>query len=102
MFISFLRLLIQEAEAIYTHHQKTVIVDVDAGHHMRKIVAFVGGLDLCKGRYDTPGHSLYTTLKTVHSDDFHNPNFTVIIYLMRRFPLLIFTRKISKCLLLRL
>ncbi|CAM8909552.1 unnamed protein product [Rhodiola kirilowii] len=65
-----------EAEAIYTHHQKTVIVDVDAGDHMRKIVAFVGGLDLCKGRYDTPGHSLYRTLKTVHSDDFHNPNFT--------------------------
>ncbi|CAM8997174.1 unnamed protein product [Rhodiola kirilowii] len=65
-----------EAEAIYTHHQKTVIVDVDAGDRKRKIVAFVGGLDLCKGRYDTPGHSIYRTLKTVHSDDFHNPNFT--------------------------
>ncbi|GAB2224584.1 hypothetical protein Droror1_Dr00005346 [Drosera rotundifolia] len=66
----------QEAEAIYTHHQKTVIVDADAGHHNRKIVAFVGGLDLCKGRYDTPRHPIFRTLETLHKDDYHNPNFT--------------------------
>ncbi|MED6131309.1 Phospholipase D beta 1 [Stylosanthes scabra] len=65
----------QEAGTIYTHHQKTVIVDADAGHHKRKIVAFIGGLDLCVGRYDTPEHSLFRTLKTTHKDDFHNPNF---------------------------
>ncbi|KAH9602851.1 hypothetical protein KSS87_017875 [Heliosperma pusillum] len=41
----------QEAGAIYTHHQKTVIVDADAGHYKRKIIAFLGGLDLCGGRY---------------------------------------------------
>ncbi|KMT12174.1 hypothetical protein BVRB_5g101220 [Beta vulgaris subsp. vulgaris] len=66
----------QEAGAIYTHHQKTIIVDADAGHNRRKIVAFVGGLDLCSGRYDTPGHTLFRTLQTVHKDDFHQPNFT--------------------------
>lgn len=66
----------QETETIYTHHQKTVIVDTDAGHFRRKITAFVGGLDLCKGRYDTPQHPLFRTLQTVHKDDFRNPNFT--------------------------
>lgn len=66
----------QEVGTIYTHHQKTVIVDADAGNYKRKIIAFVGGLDLCNGRYDTPEHSLFRTLKTVHKEDFRNPNFT--------------------------
>ncbi|KAL9663347.1 hypothetical protein QQ045_018732 [Rhodiola kirilowii] len=65
----------QEVGVIYTHHQKNVIVDADAGHNKRKITAFVGGLDLTKGRYDTPGHPLFKTLQTVHKDDYHNPNF---------------------------
>ncbi|KAK2976790.1 hypothetical protein RJ640_027186, partial [Escallonia rubra] len=52
---------IHEAGKIYTHHQKTVIVDADDGHGKRKIIAFVGGLDLAKGRYDTPKHPLFTT-----------------------------------------
>ncbi|KAH7848168.1 hypothetical protein Vadar_034588 [Vaccinium darrowii] len=64
-----------EAEKIYTHHQKTVIVDADAGQDKRKIIAFVGGLDLCKGRYDTPNHSIFSTLQTVHEDDYYNPSF---------------------------
>ncbi|KAL6536501.1 Phospholipase D beta 1 [Orobanche gracilis] len=66
----------QETGTIYTHHQKSVIVDADAGDYRRKIVAFVGGLDLCMGRYDTPNHQIFSTLETVHKDDFHNPNFT--------------------------
>ncbi|GAU41270.1 hypothetical protein TSUD_349090 [Trifolium subterraneum] len=66
----------QEVGTIYTHHQKTVIVDADAGNNRRKIVAFVGGLDLCDGRYDTPQHPLFRTLKTLHKDDYHNPTFT--------------------------
>ncbi|KAK7292571.1 hypothetical protein RJT34_15422 [Clitoria ternatea] len=66
----------KEVETIYTHHQKTVIVDADAGDNKRKIVAFVGGLDLCDGRYDTPQHPLLRTLKTLHKDDYHNPTFT--------------------------
>lgn len=54
-----------------------MIVDADAGHNKRKIIAFVGGLDLCDGRYDTPRHPIFRTLQTVHKDDFHNPTFTV-------------------------
>ncbi|XP_020572394.1 phospholipase D beta 1-like [Phalaenopsis equestris] len=66
----------QETGVIFTHHQKTVIVDADAGHNKRKIIAFVGGLDLCGGRYDNPKHPLFRTLQTLHKDDYHNPNFT--------------------------
>ncbi|XP_012835490.1 PREDICTED: phospholipase D gamma 1-like [Erythranthe guttata] len=69
----------QETGTIYTHHQKSVIVDVAAGDYGRSIVAFVGGLDLCKGRYDTPHHPIFSTLETVHKDDYHNPNFMVLI-----------------------
>ncbi|CAI0414134.1 unnamed protein product [Linum tenue] len=65
----------QEVGTIYTHHQKTVIIDADAGQNRRKIVAFVGGLDLCNGRYDTQDHSLFRTSHTIHKDDFHNPTF---------------------------
>ncbi|GAV76679.1 C2 domain-containing protein/PLDc domain-containing protein/PLD_C domain-containing protein [Cephalotus follicularis] len=65
-----------EVGTIYTHHQKTVIVDADAGNNRRKIIAFVGGLDLCDGRYDTPQHPLFRTLQTVHKDDYHNPTYT--------------------------
>ncbi|XP_076908436.1 uncharacterized protein LOC143565326 [Bidens hawaiensis] len=66
----------QKKAAIFTHHQKTVIVDTDAGYGRRRIQAFVGGLDLCDGRYDTPQHPLFRTSQTVHADDFHNPNFS--------------------------
>nr|DAD31926.1 TPA_asm: hypothetical protein HUJ06_010777 [Nelumbo nucifera] len=65
----------QEAAAIYTHHQKILIVDSDAGNNKRKIIAFIGGLDLTEGRYDTPSHPLFGTQQTVHSGDFLNPNF---------------------------
>ncbi|XVF52793.1 hypothetical protein PTKIN_Ptkin05aG0047100 [Pterospermum kingtungense] len=64
-----------ESRTIYTHHQKSVIVDADAGNDKRKITAFVGGLDLTKGRYDTQEHPLFRTLQTVHKDDFANPSF---------------------------
>ena len=67
----------QETGTIFTHHQKTVILDADAGNHKRKIVAFVGGLDLCGGRYDTPRHTLFRTLQTFHKEDYYNPNFAV-------------------------
>lgn len=70
----------QEVGTIYTHHQKTVVVDADAGNNRRKIIAFVGGLDLCDGRYDTPQHPIFRTLQTVHKDDYHNPTYTVISY----------------------
>ncbi|XP_059641654.1 phospholipase D gamma 1-like [Cornus florida] len=65
----------QELGKIYSHHQKTVIVDADAGHGKRKIIAFLGGLDLAMGRYDTPKHPILSTLQTVHKDDYHNLTF---------------------------
>ncbi|KAL5210828.1 hypothetical protein ABZP36_006451 [Zizania latifolia] len=68
----------QETGTIFTHHQKTVIVDADAGDNKRKIVAFVGGLDLCGGRYDTPRHPLFRSLQTLHKEDYYNPNFALV------------------------
>ncbi|KAM7276661.1 hypothetical protein ACFE04_018527 [Oxalis oulophora] len=62
---------------IFTHHQKTVIVDCVhlEGSGKRTIVTFLGGIDLCKGRYDTQDHSLFSSLETIHKHDFHQPNF---------------------------
>ncbi|CAN0881588.1 Phospholipase D alpha 4 [Linum grandiflorum] len=42
---------------LFTHHQKTLTVDVD-----REIMSFIGGLDFCDGRFDTDQHSLFQTL----------------------------------------
>mmetsp|Transcript_40049 Transcript_40049/g.63321 ORF Transcript_40049/g.63321 Transcript_40049/m.63321 type:complete len:831 (-) Transcript_40049:151-2643(-) len=39
----------------------------------RRIVAFMGGLDLCDGRWDDQNHSLFRTLQHEHKEDFHNP-----------------------------
>lgn len=68
-----------QISTMFTHHQKIVVVDSDlpSGEPDRKrVVSFVGGIDLCDGRYDTPFHSLFRTLDTSHHDDFHQPNFT--------------------------
>ncbi|KAF9604018.1 hypothetical protein IFM89_039470 [Coptis chinensis] len=65
--------------ALFTHHQKVVVVDSEIPSGMseqRRIASFVGGIDLCDGRYDTQFHSLFRTLDTAHHDDFHQPNFT--------------------------
>ncbi|KAB1204621.1 Phospholipase D alpha 1 [Morella rubra] len=67
-----------EISTMFTHHQKTVVVDSEVpggGSQKRRIVSFVGGIDLCDGRYDTPAHPLFNTLNTIHHDDFHQPNF---------------------------
>merc|ERR1719348_980703 len=61
----------------YTHHQKTVICDADDPHSVdgrRRLVAYVGGLDLTGGRYDTPEHEIFCTLRTDHAEDFRNSN----------------------------
>ncbi|VFQ99824.1 unnamed protein product [Cuscuta campestris] len=60
---------------MFTHHQKCVIVDTQAEGNFRKITAFLGGLDLCDGRYDTPEHSLFRDLDTVFENDIHQPTF---------------------------
>jgi phospholipase D1/2 len=70
-----------QISTMFTHHQKIVVVDHDmprrpsGASRRRRIVSFVGGLDMCDGRYDTPVHPLFGTLGTVHRDDFHQPNF---------------------------
>lgn len=49
----------------------------DPGSHhppgSRVLTSFVGGLDLCNGRYDDEAHSLFRTLGTLHSEDMHQP-----------------------------
>ena len=59
----------------YTHHQKSVIVDSlpseDGEDRRRGITAYVGGLDLTDGRYDRPEHPLFTTLHSLHAEDFY-------------------------------
>lgn len=52
-------------------------MDTQAFGNNRKITAFLGGLDLCDGRYDTPEHRLFRDLDTVFSGDFHQPTFPV-------------------------
>jgi len=73
----FLYDIMQVVGTVFTHHQKCVIVDTQAAGNNRKITAFIGGLDLCDGRYDTPEHRLFRDLDTVFSGDFHNPTFPV-------------------------
>ena len=38
---------------------------------MRKVIAFVGGIDLTDGRYDNPEFHLFKTLFTCHAGDFY-------------------------------
>ena len=43
------------------------------GSGVRQLTAFVGGIDVTNGRYDTGRHSLFRTLDFEHSDDMHQP-----------------------------
>ncbi|KAK4269260.1 hypothetical protein QN277_022444 [Acacia crassicarpa] len=62
----------------FTHHQKTITVDAKAptkSVNDREIMSFIGGLDLCDGRYDTEEHSLFQTLNSEsHCNDFYQSN----------------------------
>jgi len=59
---------------MFSHHQKTVMADetviVDDKERSR-IVAYVGGLDLTGGRWDTPRKSLFRSLQKEHKEDFY-------------------------------
>ncbi|KAL1343983.1 hypothetical protein HN51_017900 [Arachis hypogaea] len=66
----------QVVGTLFTHHQKCVIVDTQGQGNHRKITAFIGGLDLCDGRYDTPEHRIVRDLDTVFQNDHHNPTFS--------------------------
>ncbi|XP_074294927.1 phospholipase D alpha 4 [Silene latifolia] len=61
----------------FSHHQKTISVDtrVEDAPNKREIMSFIGGVDLCDGRYDTEQHSLFKTLNTdSHAHDFYQTN----------------------------
>ena len=64
----------QFVSTCYSHHQKCVILDAPdpAGEDRRRIMSFVGGLDLTDGRWDTPKHPLFSTMKSNHENDFYN------------------------------
>ena len=78
----------QVVGTIFTHHQKCVLVDTQAAGNNRKITAFLGGIDLCDGRYDTPEHRLFHDLDTVFKDDVHQPTFPVgdLLLILLSFP----------------
>ncbi|KAK3419777.1 hypothetical protein EUGRSUZ_G00543 [Eucalyptus grandis] len=69
---------------LYTHHQKCVVLDTQASGNNRKITAFIGGLDLCDGRHNTPKHRLYSDRDTVFNNDIHNPTFTSTVNVPRQ------------------
>ncbi|XP_010501124.1 PREDICTED: phospholipase D alpha 4-like [Camelina sativa] len=51
----------------FAHHQKTITLDTrvtNSSTKEREIMSFLGGFDLCDGRYDTEEHSLFRTLGT--------------------------------------
>eukprot|EP01054_Gregarina_sp_Poly1_P004461 Gregarina_sp_Poly_1__4460@NODE_23_length_20322_cov_242_373192_g21_i0_p3_GENE_NODE_23_length_20322_cov_242_373192_g21_i0NODE_23_length_20322_cov_242_373192_g21_i0_p3_ORF_typecomplete_len839_score93_14PLDc_2/PF13091_6/9_8PLDc_2/PF13091_6/5_5e18PLDc/PF00614_22/5_6e03PLDc/PF00614_22/1e07PLDc/PF00614_22/2_8e06PLD_C/PF12357_8/4_8e16C2/PF00168_30/4_8e09APH/PF01636_23/1_1e02APH/PF01636_23/1_2Arc/PF03869_14/1_1e02Arc/PF03869_14/13Arc/PF03869_14/4_9e03_NODE_23_length_20322_cov_242_373192_g21_i028485364 len=58
----------------FTHHQKIVLCDAanPIGGAKRILCAYVGGLDLTTGRYDTSRHEMFDTLQTAHHEDFYN------------------------------
>ncbi|XP_020224395.1 phospholipase D alpha 4 [Cajanus cajan] len=62
---------------LFAHHQKAITVDTRTPNsvHAREIMSFLGGLDLCDGRYDTEQHSLFQTLgEESHYHDFYQTN----------------------------
>ena len=72
--VSWMGLGGQFVSTIYTHHQKSIIVDTapaNANDGKRRLVAFLGGLDITDGRYDTPLYPLFSTLRTHHEGDFY-------------------------------
>ncbi|OMO57753.1 C2 calcium-dependent membrane targeting [Corchorus olitorius] len=66
-----------EVSTMFTHHQKIVIVDSEVPNQesKRRVVSFIGGIDLTDGRYDTPSHPIFRSLGTVHHHDFRQPCF---------------------------
>ena len=57
----------------YAHHQKTICADTVI-NDKPSVVAFVGGLDITGGRYDCSEFPLWSTLNTIHKDDFYQSN----------------------------
>jgi len=63
----------QFVSTLYTHHQKAVICDADLGDDSgrRRLIGYVGGIDITDGRYDNPQYNLFKTLFSLHAGDFY-------------------------------
>lgn len=66
------------AKVWYSHHQKTVVID--------QHIAFVGGIDLCFGRYDTTHHPLTDTPPStfIGADYYNQCQITVTVAAMAK------------------
>lgn len=62
-----------QLSTMFTHHQKLICMDAACAppSAARKVVSFIGGLDICNGRYDDQRHSLFRTLNGEHANDFY-------------------------------
>lgn len=62
-----------QLSTMFTHHQKLVSLDVACAppSAARKVVSFIGGIDLCNGRFDDQRHSIFRTLNAEHAHDFY-------------------------------
>jgi hypothetical protein len=58
-----------------------VLVDTQAWGNKRKVTAFVGGLDLCDGRYGTPQHRIFKDLDNVFENEYQSPTFSESLFL---------------------
>lgn len=58
-------------KAVYTHHQKFVLADAeDSSSGLRRLVAFLGGIDLTDGRFEDCQYKLFDYADT-HGEDFY-------------------------------
>ena len=63
----------QFVSGMYTHHQKTVVCDTAVSQDTadRRLVGFIGGVDITNGRFDSPVFPLFSSLFSQHAGDFY-------------------------------
>eukprot|EP01012_Entosiphon_sulcatum_P017982 TRINITY_DN2272_c0_g1_i2.p1 TRINITY_DN2272_c0_g1~~TRINITY_DN2272_c0_g1_i2.p1 ORF type:complete len:1003 (+),score=261.19 TRINITY_DN2272_c0_g1_i2:254-3262(+) len=61
------------SEALFTHHQKAVVCDAPSLQDptKRRLIGFIGGLDITNGRFDTPNHHIFSSLHDWHKGDYY-------------------------------
>ena len=57
------------------HVDSNIPAGLGFGDNQRRLVAFLGGLDLTDGRWDTQQHSLFSTITTYHKYDYYQKCF---------------------------